>query len=111
MIDNKKLAKLIAEAAEDKKAIDVLILEIKDLTTIADYFIICSADSVNKAQAIANNIEDIAGEHDLVVRHKEGYDKANWILLDFGDVVAHIFLEADRTFYNLEQLWSDAPVV
>lgn len=107
----KNLAHKIVEAMEDKKARDVVALEIKDISLIADYFIICSAGSSVQAQAIADNVEEKMDELGISIRHKEGYKEANWILLDFGDVVAHIFQEDDRNFYNLEQLWGDAPVI
>jgi len=110
-IDSKELANKIVEAMEDKKARDVIALEIKNISLIADYFIICSAGSSVQAQAIADNVEEKMDELGLHVRHKEGYREANWILLDYGDAVAHIFQEDDRSFYNLEQLWGDAPAI
>lgn len=110
-IEPKNLANKIVDAMEDKKARDVIALEIKEITAIADYFIICSAGSSVQAQAIADNIEEKMDELGIAVRHKEGYKEANWILLDYGDVVAHVFQEDDRRFYNLEQLWGDAPAI
>lgn len=98
-------------AAEDKKARDILTLDISKLSPIADYFIICSAGSTAQAQAIADHIEEKLLEQGQPPLHKEGYSKANWILLDYGGVVAHIFREEDRRFYNLEQLWGDAPIL
>lgn len=111
IIDTKVLAKKVVDAMDDKKAQDTIALEIKDISSIADYFVICSAGSTVQAQAIADNIEKIMDEQGLDARNKEGYKDARWILLDYGDVVAHIFLEEDRRFYNLEQLWGDAPVI
>lgn len=109
--DIKQLAKIAVLAAEDKKAKDVLTLDISNLSTIADFFIVCSASNPIQAQAIANNIEEKMSEEGLALLRKEGYNNANWILLDYGDIVAHIFQEEDRWFYNLEQLWGDAPAV
>ena len=103
------MAKAAVAAAQDKKARDVLTLEISKLSPIADYFIILSAGNTAQAQAIADNIEEKLLEAGRALLRKEGYRQANWILLDYGDVVVHIFKEEDRRFYNLEQLWGDAP--
>lgn len=112
MTDLKKIVQIVIDAAEDKKANDVLTLDISELSTIADYFVICSAANPIQAKAIADNIEEkMAEETSMELRHKEGYNNANWILLDYGDIVVHIFQEDDRRFYNIEQLWADAPVL
>ena len=103
------MAQAAVAAAQDKKARDIITLEIKKLSTIADYFVIMSAGSTAQAQAIADYIEEKLLERQRAVLRREGYNRANWILLDFGDVVVHIFKEEDRRFYNLEQLWGDAP--
>jgi ribosome-associated protein len=110
-LDTISMAKAAAEAADEKKARNIVTLEIAQLSTIADYFVICGAGSSVQAQAIADNIQEQMQKEGYRLRHIEGYRKANWILLDYGDVVAHVFQEEDRRFYNLEQLWSDAPVV
>ena len=93
-------SQLIAKAASDKKALDIMIMNMHDLTTTTDYFIVCSATTSTQIRAIADNIEeemDNAGEHFL---HKEGYNNAESILLDYGDCVAHIFTEEARRFYG-----------
>ncbi len=110
-LNNYEIAKQMSMAAQDKKAQDVLTLEIKDISSIADYFVICSAQSAVQAQAIADNIVEQLEKQDLKPLRQEGYRNANWILLDYGDVVAHIFQKDDRSFYNIEQLWGDAPSV
>ena len=74
-----------------------------------DYFIIASADNVTLVKAVADNIEEKLAEEGILPSHTEGYAEGRWILMDYGDCVAHIFLEEDRDFYNLEQLWADAP--
>lgn len=102
---------LIAEAASGKKALDITIMDMRELTAATDYFIVASATTATQVRAIADNIEeemDKAGEAFL---HKEGYRSAEWILLDYGDCVAHIFTEEARRFYGLESLWGEAPVV
>ncbi|TCS77996.1 ribosome silencing factor [Pectinatus cerevisiiphilus] len=103
-------SKLIAKAADDKKASRILIMDMRELTTSTDYFIVCNGGSSIQAKAIADNIEEqlgLAGEHLL---HREGYKSGEWILLDFGDCVAHIFTEESREFYGLENLWGDAGI-
>ena len=107
----KKMATIAADAARDKKAINPVILDIIDISVICDYFIICSGNSNTQVKAIAENIEAMLEEKGITVKHREGMQDAHWILLDYGSVVAHVFLEDDRQFYNLERLWSDAKVV
>lgn len=109
MNNGKKLALTVADAAADKKALDVLLLNMEQLSPVTDYFVICSARNTTQVQAIADNIEDKLAEMGATLMHKEGFTEGKWILLDYGDCVAHIFLEAERDFYNLEQLWADAP--
>ena len=105
----KELANKIAAAAADKKAQDILLLNMTGISPVTDYFMICSASSTPQVRAIADNIEDKLAEQGRLPMHKEGYAEGSWILLDYGDCVAHIFREAERNFYNLEQLWADAP--
>lgn len=105
----KELAMKIAAFASDKKANDILLLNMEGLSPVTDYFVICSASNSMLVKAIADNIEDKLAEEEIFFLHKEGYSDGRWILMDYGDVVAHIFLEEDRDFYNLEQLWADAP--
>ncbi|MDR1701763.1 MAG: ribosome silencing factor [Sporomusaceae bacterium] len=108
---NLALAKDIANAADDKKARDIVILDIASISPVTDYFIICSASSDTQTKAIADNIEEKLAEKDILPLHKEGYREGHWVLLDYGDAIVHIFLEEERQFYNLEKLWSDAKPV
>lgn len=105
----KDIAIKIAQAASDKKGRDILMLDMKELSPVTDYFVICSAGNSTLVKAIADSIEDKLAESGVFPKHKEGYQDARWILLDYGDIVAHVFLEEERNFYNLEQLWADAP--
>lgn len=105
----KEMAMKIAALASDKKANDILLLNMEGLSPVTDYFVICSASNSMLVKAIADNIEDKMAEAGFFYTHKEGYQDARWILMDYGDIVAHIFLEEERDFYNLEQLWADAP--
>ncbi|MDR3589290.1 MAG: ribosome silencing factor [Negativicutes bacterium] len=102
------LPELVASAASDKKARDIVILDMEGITLVADHFVICSANSTTQVQAIADNIEEKLAEKGIKPLRKEGYRDSHWVLLDFGDCVVHIFVEEDRRFYNLERLWGDA---
>lgn len=104
-----QVARKIAAAASDKKARDILLLNMENLSPLTDYFIIASADNVTLVKAVADNIEEKLAEEGILPSRTEGYAEGRWILMDYGDCVAHIFLEEDRDFYNLEQLWADAP--
>lgn len=99
-------------AALDKKASDLDVLAVSELTSIADYFILCSAMSERQAQAIADSVVDTLREDDGVKpRLVEGATPGRWILLDYGDFIFHVFTEDCRRFYGLERLWGDAPNV
>ncbi|AMA72305.1 MULTISPECIES: ribosome silencing factor [Aneurinibacillus] len=106
-----EIAQLAAKAAEDKKAHNVVILDLKGLSIIADYFVVCHGNSETQVQAIVDHIKDSAEKAGIVVRGREGYDDARWVLVDLGDVVVHVFHRDEREFYNIERLWKDAPVV
>lgn len=108
-METKDIAQKIAAAANDKKAKDILLLNMEGLSPVTDFYVICSASNSTLVKAIADNIEDKLAEAGVHPTHKEGYADARWVLLDYGDVIAHVFLEEERDFYNLEQLWADAP--
>ena len=108
-METKDIAQKIAAAANDKKAKDILLLNMEGLSPVTDFYVICSAGNSTLVKAIADNIEDKLAEAGVHPTHKEGYADARWVLLAYGDVVAHVFLEEERDFYNLEQLWADAP--
>ncbi len=105
---SKNLAKLIANAALSKKAYDVTILDLRKLTTMTDYFVVCSVDSDTQARAVADEIKNESLEKGETSVRKEGYSEGRWVLLDYIDVVAHVFHKEMREFYNLEKLWGDA---
>lgn len=110
-MEARQKALLAATAAEDRKAHDVAILELAKVTLVADYFVVCSGNSRIQVKAIADHVEERIAEAGGRLRHREGYDQGRWVLLDFGDVVVHVFMDEDRNFYNLERLWGDAPRV
>lgn len=106
----KATAQKIAKYANDKKAQDIIILNMEGLSSVTDYFIIASARNVQLAKAIADNIEkELFVNEGISATNKEGYREGHWILLDFDSIVVHIFLEEERSFYNLEELWAQAP--
>ena len=96
-MDSKELLKVVVEAADSKRAEDIVALDVQGISLLADYFVIMQANSERQVKTVE-------------VRNVEGKDGANWILLDLGDVVVHVFKTETRQFYNLEKLWSDAPL-
>lgn len=104
----KTLEEMIVAAAEDKKATDVVVLNVDGVSSVADFYVVCSAKSTIQVQAIADNIEDELKKQGIDLLHKEGHRQGRWILLDFGSGIAHIFVEEEREYYNLERLWGKA---
>lgn len=102
---------MITEIILSKKGSDIKILDMKDVSSIADYFIICSADSDTQVKAIADEVDRKLAKQGIKCYHKEGLVGLNWALLDYVDVVVHIFRTPSRAYYNLEKLWGDAPVI
>lgn len=107
---NKEWALYFAEAADDKRAEEIVILNMAGISIIADYFIVCHGNSEKQVQAIATSVKKAAEAKDFPVRRMEGYDQAKWILVDLGDIVVHIFHKDERAYYQLEKLWGDAPL-
>ena len=103
----KEMARLACKALEDKKALDIKVIDIEKVSILADYFIIASGTNRNQVQAMADNAEEILGRAGYEPRQIEGYQNANWILMDYGDLVIHIFDEENRLFYDLERIWRD----
>lgn len=105
------LAQAAAKAAVDRKGQDVKILDMQGLSPLTDYFVLVSGMNVQQTKALAEHIEKAVEQVGGERRHREGWEAARWVLLDFGDVVVHIFHTEEREFYSLERLWSDATVV
>ncbi len=104
----KEMALALAKALDDKKGIDIKVLETTELTTLADYFVICAATSTTQVKALSDECEKVMKERGEAPHHVEGHRGGSWILLDFSSVVVHIFMEETRKFYDLERLWRDA---
>lgn len=110
MRSSEEWAVIAARAASDKKAIDVVAIDVADLLVVTDYFVICTGNTDIQVRAIADAIEDrLREETGLKPIGREGVDEGKWVLLDFGDFVVHVFQPEEREFYRLENLWSDAP--
>ncbi len=108
-MESSEKLKLILKSALDKKAEEPVVLDLRGLTSLADYFVILTASSETHARTIADEIKKKLKEAGIIPVSTEGYDSANWILLDYGDVIVHIFKPEVRELYNLESLWMDAP--
>jgi ribosome-associated protein len=107
---SEQLLKTVLAGAEDKKAHDIVALNLQGISLVADYFVICHGNSDTQVLAIANEIRKRAEEAGYRVR-VEGMESARWVLIDMGDVVAHVFHKDEREYYHLERLWSDAKAV
>jgi len=108
-LDAKKLTKKIVELILSKKGYDIKIMDLSKISGIADRFIICSADSDIQVKAIADEVEDKLKEDGIRNFHKEGYQTLKWVIIDYFDVVVHVFKYDARNYYNLEKFWGDAP--
>jgi ribosome-associated protein len=104
-------AAVSTRAAADKKAMDMVVLDMREASSITDYFLICSGSSGRQVQAIADAIDEQLSRYGVASLGVEGYQEARWILMDYGDVVVHVFSQDTREFYDLERLWSNAPKV
>jgi ribosome-associated protein len=114
MINNENITveqmlKIAYDAIDDKKGEDITMLNIGEISTLCDYFVIASASSQRQVKAISDNVEDELTKLGIEPRGKEGMSEQKWILLDYGDIMVHVFYSEDRAFYNLERLWKDAP--
>lgn len=108
---SRELAVAIADVITDTPASDTRVIDIHELTTIADFFVICSGENERQLRAISRTLTDELGERNIHPLHVEGEPASGWILLDYNDVMVHVFDEELRSFYDLEDRWSEAPVV
>ncbi|MCD8016133.1 MAG: ribosome silencing factor [Lachnospiraceae bacterium] len=105
--NSKEMARLAHDALAEKKAEDIKIINIEQVSVIADYFIIATGNNRNQIQAMADNVEEVMGKAGYPVRQTEGYRTANWVLMDYGDIIVHVFDSENRLFYDLERIWRD----
>lgn len=109
-LNSTRLAELVAQLMSDKIAHEITIYDLREKSTITDYFVICTCNSDTHVQAVSDHIEhELSSQHNQNANGHEGYTNANWILLDYGDIVAHIFRAEVREHYDLDGLWGDAP--
>ena len=111
IVDTPTRVREAVAAAEDRKAVDLRVLHLEKVSDFTDYFLICSGTSERQVQAIADAVQERMREEQVRPLHVEGYSRGQWVLLDYGDFVVHIFQEEPRRFYSLERLWGDAPDV
>ena len=107
----KEMALLLAQAMDSKKGKDIRVLETGHLTTLADYFVLCTATSSTQVKAMSDACEEAMEKNGEQVHHIEGHRGGTWILQDYGDVVVHVFDKEARAFYDLDRLWADAKTV
>jgi ribosome-associated protein len=103
----KEITEKICRAALDKKAENVTVIDVKELTVISENFVICSGASKSQVKAISDNIEEQLKKNGVTPSRIDGYSDARWVILDYGNVLAHVFYDEDRIFYNLERLWNN----
>ncbi|SDA65088.1 ribosome-associated protein [Butyrivibrio sp. INlla18] len=108
---SKKMAAMAVDALEDRKGEDVHVIDISEISTLADYFVIASGTNINQVQALADNVQEVLGRQGFMTKDVEGYDAGNWVLLDFGDIIVHVFDSENRLFYDLERIWRDGKLV
>ncbi len=111
LLDSQARVREAVAAAEDRKAVDLRVLHLEKVSDFTDYFLICSGTSERQVQAIADAVQERMREERVRPLHVEGYNRGQWVLLDYGDFVVHVFQEEPRRFYSLERLWGDAPDV
>lgn len=111
MNQSKEMAKIAIAALEEKKAEDIHTIDISKVSSIADYFIIANGTNRSQVQALIDSVDKKLGESGYIPKQIEGYDTANWILMDYGDIIVHVFDKENRLFYNLERMWRDGKLI
>ena len=110
-LTSKEMTKLAYAALDEKKAADITIIDIQKVSVLADYFIIASGTNKNQVQALVDNVDEKLTKAGHPAKQVEGYQSANWILLDYGDVIVHVFDSENRLFYDLERIWRDGKTI
>ena len=103
----REMARLACKALDEKKGEDIKVIDIASVSVLADYFIIANGSNESQVKALIDNVEECLHKAGFVLKQREGYGTASWVLLDFGDIIVHIFDKENRLFYNLERIWRD----
>lgn len=109
--NSKEMTKLAILALEDKKAEDIRVIDISEVSVLADYFIIADGNNRNQVQAMIDNVEETLGKAGYTPKQIEGYQNANWVLMDYSDIIVHVFDKENRLFYDLERIWRDGKTI
>lgn len=110
-LKSKEMVKLAVQALEDKKGEDIKVIDITEVSVLADYFIIASGTNKNQVQALVDNVDETLGRAGYETKQMEGYATANWVLLDYNDIIVHVFDSENRLFYDLERIWRDGKTI
>ena len=111
MEQSKLMARLAYQALDDKKGEDIQVIDISQISVLADYFIIANGTNESQVRALVDNVEETLGKAGYEVKQREGYGLGSWVLLDFGDIIVHVFDRENRVFYDLERIWRDGKQV
>lgn len=106
-----EMAKLAISALDDKKGEDIKVIDISEISVLADYFIIASGSNRSQVQAMIDNVMEQLGRAGFHAKQVEGYDSANWVLIDYNDIIVHVFDKENRLFYDLERIWRDGKII
>jgi len=110
-METKNIVLALHKALDEKFAREIVLIDLRELTPIADFFVIATGNNAPQLAALSDVAEDFLKEHGVKLRHREGVNSANWILLDFGEIVVHLFDKESRDYYNLERTWGDAAII
>ena len=111
MEQSKKMARIAWEALDERKGEDIKIIDISEISVLADYFIIANGTNENQVKAMVQNVEDKLAQNGFEAKQREGYGLGNWVLLDFGNIIVHVFDKENRLFYDLERIWRDGKTI
>lgn len=110
-MDSRTIAKLACDALADKKAGDIKVIDIRNISVIADYFVLADGDNQNQLQAMQDSVDEALYKAGIHAKQVEGNSHSTWILMDYGDIIVHIFSKEDRLFYDLERIWRDGIMI
>lgn len=107
MEQSKEMARLAYHALDDRKGEDIVVIDISQVSVVADYFIIANGSNENQVRALVDNVEEELGKAGYNVKQREGYGLGSWVLMDYGEIIVHVFDKENRLFYDLERIWRD----